>query len=239
MNTDSTTETTPRAAAAPGYVIDAGRWDEAQEHEIAFWNKAGSFDHEIQRVQLRYGPILGEIDAGLDDQARILDLGCGPTCPGRLFRHGAKTFLDPLMSEYERRWPDKMPRGERLTGRGEAIPHDDATFDVVVSFNALDHMFEPWDVLTEIKRVMKPGGVFVLGIFCHPPIFAYPRLAIEKILPFLKDTPHPFSFTRGSIERFISKYFHVEEARCVYTKPSLIPALHRTDWVFVLKHPTA
>lgn len=222
---------------APAYTIDGERWDEAQAHEMAFWQKDGVFDHEFKRVETRYGATLREIDARLPADARILDVGSGPTCAGRLFTRGHKTFLDPLMSTYEKRWPDRMPEGDRLTGHGEHIPRPDAHFDVVVSFNALDHMLKPWDVLLEIRRVLKPDGVFVLGIFCHPPVFAVSRHAIEKVLPFLKDTPHPFSFTRHSIERLVLKYFTVRQARCVYTKPSLIPSLHRTDWVFVCAQP--
>jgi len=140
------------------------------------------------------------------------------------------------MSAYVRRWPDRLPEGDWIAGAGERLPYPSDTFDVVVSFNSLDHMFKPWEALAEIRRVLKPGGFFLLGIFCHPPVFAYSRRGIERILPFLKDTPHPFSYTRGSVERLVRRYFKVLEARCVYRKPTLLPSLHRTDWIFVCEN---
>jgi SAM-dependent methyltransferase len=218
------------------YAIDQDRWDKAQAYEISFWRREGVLEYQLSRVAKRYGPIIAEVDTRLSGDIRILDVGCGPTCTARLFSKGRKTYLDPLMYSYELSWPDRMPEGERIAGIGEQIPHRTNTFDIVVSFNSLDHMFNPRDVLVEIRRVLKPGGVFLLGVFCHPPIFAYSRRGIEKVLPFLKDTPHPFSFTRGAVEHLVKKYFTVKESRCVYRKSGFLSPLHRTDWVLVCEN---
>ena len=216
--------------------IERTRWAEAQAHETSFWQRDGVFENEFARVCGRYGPVIAEVDSRLSEDARILDVGSGPTCSARLFKKGRKSFMDPLMSIYVRRWPDRLPEGEKIAGAGERIPYPPNTFDVVVSFNSLDHMFKPWEALAEIGRVLKPRGLFLLGVFCHPPIFAYSRRGIEKLVPFLKDTPHPFSYTRGSVERLVRRHFTVRKTTCVYRKPSLLPSLHRTDWVLVCEN---
>ncbi|MCC5815596.1 MAG: class I SAM-dependent methyltransferase, partial [Leptospira sp.] len=42
---------------------------------------------------------------------------------------------------------------------GEEIPFENNTFDVVYSTNVLEHVNEPEKVLSEILRVLKPGGI--------------------------------------------------------------------------------
>lgn len=41
------------------------------------------------------------------------------------------------------------------------IPFDDNSFDVVVSNQVFDHTEKPRPVFAEIRRVLKPGGVFI------------------------------------------------------------------------------
>ena len=44
---------------------------------------------------------------------------------------------------------------------GELLPFCDETFDVVCSFQVLEHVRDPAAVLAETRRVLKPGGYFV------------------------------------------------------------------------------
>jgi ubiquinone/menaquinone biosynthesis C-methylase UbiE len=43
----------------------------------------------------------------------------------------------------------------------ERLPFGDATFDVVYSWGVIHHSERPADILEEIRRVLKPGGVFI------------------------------------------------------------------------------
>jgi len=49
-----------------------------------------------------------------------------------------------------------------LTGDGEHLPFSPRWFDSIVSANVLHHMKQPYRVLAEILRVVKPGGKIVL-----------------------------------------------------------------------------
>ena len=42
-----------------------------------------------------------------------------------------------------------------------ALPFDDGIFDTVICNNALHNMKRPEDALSEIRRVLKPGGRFI------------------------------------------------------------------------------
>ncbi len=50
-------------------------------------------------------------------------------------------------------------------GVGEAIPFADGAFDLVFSFQVLEHVRDPRQVLAESWRVLKPGG----SLFCQAP----------------------------------------------------------------------
>jgi len=212
------------------------RWQYAQTKEDSFWKRKDVFDDQIERVVSRYGPVISELSRGLTPESHILDVGCGPTCAGQLFRTGSKTFLDPLMDSYLKTYPEKIPEGEKLCCPAENIPKEDESYDVVVSFNALDHMINPAEVLSEIRRVLKGNGTFLLGIFLHPAPVAHLRRFVEKCLPFLREDAHPYSFTQESIRELLGEYFNISKEIRVYRKDSaLFPSLHREDWVFVCK----
>lgn len=48
----------------------------------------------------------------------------------------------------------------RLANAGR-IPYDDASFDVAFADNVMEHLENPAEVLSEILRVLKPGGVLL------------------------------------------------------------------------------
>ncbi len=47
----------------------------------------------------------------------------------------------------------------------EALAFPDASFDVVYSFGVLHHVAEPERAFAEVRRVLRPGGLFVGGLY--------------------------------------------------------------------------
>ena len=47
------------------------------------------------------------------------------------------------------------------------LAFEDGTFDVVIASNVLHLLFDPEKSLSEIRRVLKPGGFAILPTFCH------------------------------------------------------------------------
>jgi len=215
---------------------DKKRWQTAQTKENGFWKRTGVLDSQMQRVMTRYAPVIAGISKNLPTNAAILDVGCGPTCAGQLFDVGLKTYLDPLMDSYLLKYQDRLPEGEKICATAEQMPFPDNNFDVVLCINALDHMHNPLKALSEMHRVLKKEGVFILGIFTHPMPIAFVRRVIEKWLPFFKEEAHPYSFTVSSIKEILIKLFLIEQGIRVFRKnTSLFPSLHREDWMFVCK----
>ncbi len=212
------------------------RWNAAQLKEDAFWKRTGVLDSEMRRVLSRYVPVIEEVSKGLDPNCNILDVGCGPTCVGQFFTVGTKTYIDPLMDSYLKTYSERLPEGEKICGVAEDIPKEDESFDVVICINALDHMDNPVKALSEMHRVLKKEGMFLLGIFLHPSLIAAARGVIEKWLPFFREEAHPYSFTLKSIREFLKPFFFIEREIRVFRKDSaLIPSLHREDWMFICR----
>lgn len=212
------------------------RWRAAQAKEDEFWKRGTVLEGELRRVRDRYEPVFREVAGRLGPDARILDVGCGPTCPARLFDVAARVFLDPLMESYASTYGDALPPDGLVAARAEELPVPDGSFDVAVSTNALDHMVDPDAVLGEIHRVLKADGTFVLGIFLHSPPIAVLRRFVDRWLPFAREDAHPYHFTRESIRSLLERRFRVEREILVHRKDdALVPSFHREDRVYLCR----
>jgi ubiquinone/menaquinone biosynthesis C-methylase UbiE len=121
--------------------------------------------------RLLLGPFLARIAANVaaitSDGARVLEVGCGPGhLSTRLARHGFDVTgldLDPAMIARAQANTDRAGnRGGRrpsfLVGDVAALAFPDRSFDLVVSTLSMHHWADPAAGLTEIGRVLRPGG---------------------------------------------------------------------------------
>jgi SAM-dependent methyltransferase len=101
------------------------------------------------------------------DHPRVLDFGCGA---GQIVALGLERGLDMYGADtfsgcYESWRPHNQGgASDRIRMIEGGLPFPDGTFDVVVSNQVFEHIADPPRVLPEIRRVLKPGGVF-LAIF--------------------------------------------------------------------------
>lgn len=122
------------------------------------------------------------------DAKRILDIGCGPRGSLEWATMSEKRVgLDPLARKYLKLGADKHQM-EYSSNPSEKIPFDDEYFDVVSAFNSLDHVSNVDKSISEIKRVVKPKGLFLLLVEVnHEPTNCEPhKLApdiVEKFKP--------------------------------------------------------
>ena len=90
---------------------------------------------------------------------RMLDFGCGNKPYRSLFEVDEYVGLDTHDSGHDHTH-DEID----VFYDGKRIPFDDAYFDSVLSSEVFEHVFNLPEVLTEIARVVKPGGHLLITI---------------------------------------------------------------------------
>jgi SAM-dependent methyltransferase len=92
----------------------------------------------------------------------ILDVGCGEQLYRDLFtQQGRYVSLDLPPGRFL--WPAGVwPPAPSVYGDGHALPFRDSTFDTVLSFGVQEVVSQPEKCLSEIGRVLRPGGALIL-----------------------------------------------------------------------------
>ena len=119
---------------------------------------------------------------------RILDLGCGN---GDFGRHRPSGEIEVHGIDVDRGAVVSAARFEvAVQGDldGSALPYEDQFFDAVLARDILEHLREPWVILREARRVLRPGGVIVASV-----VMAKPQAVWA-------DYTHVRGFTRRSVE---------------------------------------
>ncbi|SEP24034.1 Methyltransferase domain-containing protein [Salinihabitans flavidus] len=140
-------------------------------------NYAASF---ARATDIGIGPIVNASGAG--PGTRVLDLCCGH-CAGTeaLLAAGAEvTGLDfsPAMLRQAR---SRAKAADLREGDAQSMPFPDATFDAVVCGFGIMHIPDQPKVLSEVHRVLRPGGNFVMTAWCGPDRSPAFRIAFSSI----------------------------------------------------------
>jgi SAM-dependent methyltransferase len=99
----------------------------------------------------------------------LLDAGCGTGLALQLAaRRGARVAgLDAAVALLAVA-RERLPEADLRVGDIEAMPFDDAMFDVVTAFNAVQYAAEPPAAVAEMARVARPGGRVAIGVWAEP-----------------------------------------------------------------------
>jgi SAM-dependent methyltransferase len=135
---------------------------------------------------------------------RVLDIGCGPySVPKYLegYPYSLISGIDPLA-------PFEPHPFEFVQGFAEFLPWENSTFDAVVAATSLDHILSLDLARSEVIRVLKPGGVFLVWEG-----FVKGSLPYRPSDPNLKpaDELHLFHFDEEWFEEYWSEYHVLEK----------------------------
>lgn len=159
--------------------------------KTSYYQRAGLLDPGLVA---RYYRLVGPVK-------RVLDVGCGPGCFGR---------LKPA-ADIEVHGVDHDEGAVETAGRFEAtrrvdldagrLPYEDAGFDAVFAKDVLEHLKDPAAMAREIVRVLRPGGRVVVSVPMEYPWVVW------------ADYTHWRGFTRDSLRLLLEdtgfEVFHV------------------------------
>jgi ubiquinone/menaquinone biosynthesis C-methylase UbiE len=161
-------------------------------------------------------------------EERLLEVGCGrgwlthsmqQICPAtfgidvnpRSIEHGVAANLSPM---------DAI-----------ALSFDDEQFDKVYSFHAIEHIVDADLALSEMRRVLVPGGRILLVYPAEPirGLYAMPGAWLGFGNPFLARQLHVHSFTPRRIAALAENcgLAHVESALDLFITPQFMTVLEK------------
>jgi 2-polyprenyl-6-hydroxyphenyl methylase / 3-demethylubiquinone-9 3-methyltransferase len=117
-------------------------------------------------------------------ETRVLEVGCGG---GILSEEFSKmgylvSGIDPagqsLRTAIEHAEKNNLNINYQ-TGFGENLPFESASFDIVLCCDVLEHVQDLPGVISEISRVLRPGGVFIYDTFNRT---FFSKISIIKIM---------------------------------------------------------
>jgi SAM-dependent methyltransferase len=174
---------------------------------------------------------------GREDRPRLLDVGCwdGSATVEYARRIEAEAYEIEIFEEPARKARDRTVEVARLDLERESFPWEADTFDVVIANQVLEHLKNVWLPMSEIYRVLRPGGRALLAVpnlaSLHNRVLLAVGMQPTSIRTF---GPHVRGFTMAEFRRFVEYggAFRVSEVRGVGfyplpTVPARLPA-----WLF-------
>ena len=199
--------------------------------------------------------LMSVLQERLDRGAKVLDLGCGPRDQAAPVQYLGLNYLGV----------DVDGAAADLLVDAHALPFADRSLDAVLSYAVLEHLRDPFVALSEISRVLKPGGIYLGTVSQGEPFHASyfhhtawgvlalvnqsPQLMVERLWPAI-DTLRSLA-RMGRYPRVVRKLLYLLDALHVAfpwlaprkqrwsDKERQVDALHRAGSIgFVIRKKT-
>jgi len=157
-------------------------------------NWYASSDHPIALLraenEARAPWVLENIQSRMHTSIKALDIGCGAgflSNPLALFGHDVTGIDLSKESLATAAHFDETKKAKYLYGNALDLPFPDASFDVTIAMDILEHVEDPHQLIKEAARVLKPNGLFFFHTFNKNPLSYF--LIIKGVEWCVKNTP--------------------------------------------------
>lgn len=143
----------------------------------------------------------------------VLDLGCGTYCRGDVGVDIQFWYRHPLdqPEKFDFLFGSRNPYCDRvLADLNYPLPFRDDAFDLVLARAVLEHILRPYDLLLEVRRVLRRGGRLKLVV---------PNARVS--MSDWRDEGHVYSFTVPTITRLVSKTLRVVKVELLFNEESI------------------
>lgn len=184
-------------------------WDTgSHENFYKFYEQQSLTPETLERFQAACKTLLriyGPLPQGR--QLDILDVGCGAGTQSRFWTEGGHCYRgidinEPLVQLARRRAAEQAINARFDVGSATELPCDDATVDICLLPELLEHVADWQGCLNEAMRVLRPGGLIYIN-------------TSSKLCPKQQEFNLPFY---GWYPHWLKRYF---EHRAVTDRPDL------------------
>lgn len=142
---------------------------------------------------------LGRFERG----EKVLDLGCGAGWASRMLSEaGVRTFGLDLSRRGLRKAKGVAPEASFVFGDGYSLPFKEGSLDGAVLSEVLEHLVDPGGVLSEVHRVLRPGGRLVVSVPYREEIRWTLCVHCNRFTPI---NAHLHSFDEGKLSGMLSE----------------------------------
>ncbi len=190
---------------------------EAKEKDIAYhkiegmvpWTIAdGTYEH-ILTTYLQNPPYTATLDIGCGSGAALLSE------PDYFKKMYGADIVSYLSDEAKKRIEFL-----KIDINFERIPLPDSSVDFVCAFQTIEHLENPFFIMREAKRILKPGGIFTFSVPSPYNItFRAKYFLTGNMPPWTRDNNHLLFLTRSTLEKTYATEFELVET--IYQTGSL------------------
>lgn len=176
------------------------------------------------------------------DSGRILDIGCGPGW-----------FLSSLHNSWDKFGIEPVLEVTKFMDENINVVNDSIEnstfeenfFDLIIMHHSIEHISNPLKVLNECKKILKNGGLIIIGT---PDFDSGMARRYNDKYRLLNDPTHVSLFTNESMHRFLrdnnfkiqkveypyfeTKYFSKENINKLFTKDIISPPFYGSFMTF-------
>jgi len=190
------------------------KWQEAQKNELAVWRRfENKHPYSSSKYLQKRAAILYEwikFFTNLDESANVLEIGGAGMPIVDYLPHCHRYGTDPMAHHYHKIFLKSLDNDTNyFSSMAENMPIIDGSFDAVIILNVLDHCLNPDNVIDEIYRILKLGGIVVLSVDTYRQVIN----AARKVRIYLgkirrNDLLHPHHFCSQKMLKLLNSKFH-------------------------------
>ena len=170
---------------------------------------------KVLRSNIELNLIFLEMTNLLDKSKKILEIGCGTgVLVDALTRAGMNITGTDISQSAINHGLEKYPNLDLRIAPAEQMPFDDESFDIVISFDLLEHIKQVDLHLQQVARILKKGGYY---LFQTPNKYSNSVFETMKTRSFRWRKYHPSLQSGGSLKKLLS--LHGFDCRFIKLNP--------------------
>ncbi|MHA1439378.1 MAG: class I SAM-dependent methyltransferase [Promethearchaeota archaeon] len=186
-----------------------------------YWNEYRYFENISKFIKL---------DRSSFKQNKILDIGCGYTSVLNILPKSERFGIDIVINKLKKYNFPLNKEIKWINGIAEKLPFEDNYFDIIFCSNGIDHYENPKKVISEVKRVLKYKGIFILTIDVFNDNIGY------------RNKLHPYSYTESKILKELDDFKIIFKQKspinaqfCRFIKNNIIPSADQKELILVMQ----